>query len=97
LASGTDWIFNYVVAMITPIAISRISWRFYILFTVCNFLWAVVVYFIIVETAKMSLDEIDEWFARDFHERRGESYTPAADRAFSEKKQSEITHIEMLN
>lgn len=94
LATGTSWMSNYIVAMVAPIALGQVSWRFYILFAVANFVWATIIYFIIVETAKMSLDDIDEWFARDFHKRRGTTYVSPADQAFDEKKQTDSSHVE---
>uniref|UniRef100_A0A060T9Y4 ARAD1D18634p n=1 Tax=Blastobotrys adeninivorans TaxID=409370 RepID=A0A060T9Y4_BLAAD len=97
LATGADWIFNYLIAMITPIAIDNIDWRYYIVFSVLNFVFAIVTYLIIVETAGMSLEQIDEWFARDFHERRGEEYIPPAEKAFAEKKLEEVEHVETID
>lgn len=37
IATMTSFAFNTMIGQVTPIAISRIGYRFYILFVVCNF------------------------------------------------------------
>ena len=36
LATASDWIFNYLIVQITPISISNIRWKTYIIFFVLN-------------------------------------------------------------
>lgn len=71
ISTGTNWLFNYVVVVITPTAIDNIGWRYYIIYAVFNFVGAVVVHFFFVETAGKSLEQIDAWFVNDYRTRNG--------------------------
>lgn len=51
---------------VTPIAIKRIYYRFYIILAVLNFCNAVVLYTFYPETARKSLEEIDFYFAQKY-------------------------------
>lgn len=44
LATASDWIFNYMIVQITPVAISNIGWKTYMIFFVLNLFFALVVY-----------------------------------------------------
>jgi hypothetical protein len=61
LATATNWICNYAVVLVTPIGIENIDWRYYIIYVVLNFSF-VPVLSLYVETAGLSLDEIDKIF-----------------------------------
>jgi hypothetical protein len=43
------------------IGIQAIEWRFYIIFAVLNLAWLPFIWFFYVETAGLSLDEIDRY------------------------------------
>lgn len=45
LATSATWIFTFLIAEITPPAISNIGWRTYIIFAVFNVLFIPVIYF----------------------------------------------------
>ncbi|KAI9932589.1 hypothetical protein MW887_008834 [Aspergillus wentii] len=62
LATATNWICNYAVVLVTPIGIEKISWRYYIIYAVLNFCFVPVVSLWYVETAGLSLEEIDAIF-----------------------------------
>ncbi|THW40777.1 hexose carrier protein [Aureobasidium pullulans] len=62
IAMVTNWLFVYVVVLITPSAIANIAWRFYIIFAVLNFAWFPIVYFFYIETKGLSLEEVDLMF-----------------------------------
>ncbi|KAE8143440.1 general substrate transporter [Aspergillus pseudotamarii] len=62
LSNGCNWAINYVIVLITPIGISEIGWRLYVIFAVFNFVNGLVVYFFFVETARSSLEELDLFF-----------------------------------
>ncbi|CAN6675189.1 galactose transporter [Trichomonascus vanleenenianus] len=96
VSTATNWLFNYVVVVITPTATSNIGYRYYIIYAVLNAVFAVVCYFFFVETAKLSLEEIDQMFARNFHEKRGEVYVTPNDRAFTAKIDSKSDHVERV-
>ena len=64
LATATNWICNYAVVLATPIGIENIDWRYYIIYVVLNFAFVPVVSLWYVETAGLSLEEIDTIFER---------------------------------
>ncbi|CAK7236844.1 hypothetical protein SEUCBS140593_009756 [Sporothrix eucalyptigena] len=64
LATSADWIFNFLVVMITPVAFHNIGWRTYIVFAVFNAAIIPVVYLFYPETMGRSLEEMDLIFAK---------------------------------
>lgn len=59
LATSSNWIFNFMVVMVTPIAFTNIGWRTYVIFAVLNFIALPIFYFFLPETRGRSLEEID--------------------------------------
>ncbi|KAL7269357.1 hypothetical protein RUND412_007985 [Rhizina undulata] len=72
----TNWLFNFVIVMITPILIDRIGWGTYVFFAALNASFLPFIYFFYPETKKRSLEEIDFIFAKGHSE--GISYVRAA-------------------
>ena len=76
LSTATSWLFNFLVAEITPIAFTSIGWRYFIVYCVLNATWVPIVYFFFPETkgqdhpsgrslltrSGRTLEEIDEIF-----------------------------------
>ncbi|EME83298.1 uncharacterized protein MYCFIDRAFT_39197 [Pseudocercospora fijiensis CIRAD86] len=62
LSTSANWIFNFMVVMITPIAFANIKYQTYIIFAVINAFIVPCVYFFYPETAYRSLEEMDEIF-----------------------------------
>lgn len=62
LSTSANWIFNFMVVMITPIAFANITYKTYIIFAVINAFIVPCVYFFYPETAYRSLEEMDEIF-----------------------------------
>jgi hypothetical protein len=60
-----NWIFNYMIVQITPIALNNIGYRTYIIFAVLNACWVPVIYFFFPETKGLELEDVDRLFARD--------------------------------
>nr|OQO28253.1 hypothetical protein B0A51_04343 [Rachicladosporium sp. CCFEE 5018] len=54
--------FNTMIGQVTPIAMEKIGWRFYILFVVCNFTNAVYFWATQPETKKRPLEEMNYLF-----------------------------------
>jgi hypothetical protein len=57
LSTSANWIFNFLVVMITPVAFSSIGYQTYIIFAVINLFIIPIVYFFYPETAYRSLEE----------------------------------------
>ncbi|KAJ6030190.1 uncharacterized protein N7446_000749 [Penicillium canescens] len=69
IAAASDWIFNYLVVQITPISISNIRWKTYIIFFVLNIAFAIIVWLFYPETSGRSLEEIDALYLGDNNRR----------------------------
>ncbi|KAF6802603.1 hexose carrier [Colletotrichum sojae] len=65
VSSGVNWIFNYMIVQITPIAIANIGWRTYIIFAVLNATWVPIIYLFFPETKGLELEDVDRLFAGD--------------------------------
>ncbi|KPI40722.1 Sugar transporter STL1 [Cyphellophora attinorum] len=64
LSTATSWLFNFLVAEITPVAFTSIGWRYFIVYCVLNASWIPIIYFLFPETQGRSLEEIDEIFVQ---------------------------------
>ncbi|KAI0146350.1 general substrate transporter [Xylariaceae sp. FL1272] len=62
LGTATNWIVNFLVVEITPIGVSSLRWRFYIIWTVFNAAFVPIIYFLYPETADRTLEDIDRYF-----------------------------------
>ncbi|GAP83939.1 putative sugar transporter stl1 [Rosellinia necatrix] len=62
LSTSANWIFNFIVVIITPIAFNSIGYKTYIIFAVINAFIVPSVYFFYPETAYRSLEEMDAIF-----------------------------------
>ena len=57
--------FNAITIMlvqVTPLAIAKIAWRYFVIFIVCDAIFIVVVYFVYPETVGRTLEEIAALF-----------------------------------
>ncbi|KAI9738035.1 MAG: hypothetical protein M1818_005463 [Claussenomyces sp. TS43310] len=68
VSTCTNWLFNFVVVMITPIMTSNIGWATYLVFAAINACFLPVVFFFYPETRGRSLEEIDIVFAKGYLE-----------------------------
>ncbi|KAL8779124.1 MAG: hypothetical protein Q9213_007085 [Squamulea squamosa] len=89
LSTCSNWLFNFLIVMITPILIDHIGWGTYLFFALLNASFLPVIYFWYPETRKRSLEEIDVIFAKGWAEgnairsgkggwRKGDRYVRAA-------------------
>lgn len=62
LAHGSNWIANFLVALTTPILLSRSSFGAYFLFGGCTIVTVIVCALLMPETKGKSLDEIEQAF-----------------------------------
>jgi hypothetical protein len=51
-----------MIAEVTPIALDKIGWRYYLLFIVCDFTNALFFYLFLPETKGISLEVMDDLF-----------------------------------
>lgn len=62
ISTASNWIFNFLVVLITPIAFHNIKYYTYTVFAVINALIAVAFFFLFPETKGRSLEEMDKIF-----------------------------------
>lgn len=62
IATGFFWLCNFFVVMISPVLISNIKYGTYILWSATNFAFIPMIYFLIPETCKAELEDIDVLF-----------------------------------
>lgn len=71
LSTCTNWLFNFLIVMVTPVMIANISWGTYLFFAVVNACFLPIIYLYYPETARRSLEEIDLIFAKGYTEKIG--------------------------
>jgi len=62
LGSICYWLFQFMFVEVTPIAIEKIYYKFYIILAVLNCFNATMIWLFFPETARKSLEEIDYYF-----------------------------------
>jgi sugar porter (SP) family MFS transporter len=72
-----NWMFNFLVVMVTPIMVHNIGWGTYLFFAAVNACFIPIIWFFYPETARRSLEEIDIIFAKGHVEKI--SYVKAAE------------------
>ncbi|KAL4966882.1 sugar porter family MFS transporter [Aspergillus stella-maris] len=61
-ATTINWLFVYVVVVATPTGIESIGWKYYMLYAIFNFLFIPIIWQFYVETANLSLEQVDRLF-----------------------------------
>jgi hypothetical protein len=56
----------YLYLNITPVGIASIAWRYYSTYAAMNFAFVPIIWYFYVETAKLSLEEINPLFKHKF-------------------------------
>lgn len=64
MAAASSWLFNFMVAEVTPIAIDQIYWEYYLVFASCSTVGCFAIYFLVPETQGRTLEEIDLIFLK---------------------------------
>ncbi|KAF4555676.1 Sugar (and other) transporter-like protein 36 [Elsinoe fawcettii] len=62
LATSANWLSNFVVVLVAPVAFATIGWRTYVIFAATNLFFAPVIYLFYPETGCRSLEEVDVLF-----------------------------------
>jgi hypothetical protein len=64
MSASANWLFNFLLAEVTPIGFASISWRYYIVYA-CISAFACVCFLVFYpETRGRTLEEIDEIFVQ---------------------------------
>jgi hypothetical protein len=71
VSTACNWIFNYMIVQITPIALNNIGYQTYIIFAVLNSCWVPIIYLFFPETKGLELEDVDRLFAKDDEARQG--------------------------
>ncbi|EDN94982.1 hypothetical protein SS1G_10857 [Sclerotinia sclerotiorum 1980 UF-70] len=64
VSTACNWIFNYMIVQITPIALNNIGYKTYIIFGVLNACWVPIIYLWFPETKGLELEDVDGLFER---------------------------------
>ncbi|KAH9863019.1 hypothetical protein IAQ61_009294 [Plenodomus lingam] len=62
ISTANHWLWNFVVNMVTPVAIETIAWKYYLVFLLISALIVPVVWFAYPETMGRSLEELEMMF-----------------------------------
>ncbi|CAN6666925.1 hexose transporter Hxt13p [Trichomonascus vanleenenianus] len=62
MSAASNWIFNFLIAMVTPVAFGNIGYKYYIVYACINFSSFWMFYFFYPETKRRTLEEIDAIF-----------------------------------
>ncbi|KKY17386.1 putative mfs sugar transporter [Phaeomoniella chlamydospora] len=62
ISTANHWLWNFVVIMATPVAISSIGWKYFLVFMTISFCIPLSVYLYFPETMGQSLEQIDAVF-----------------------------------
>ena len=79
-----------VLVQVTPLAIEKISWRYFLIFVICDVIYVIGFYFFYPETKGKMLEEIEAVFGDDL----AETIEEAGRRAHTDKTVIEIEHRE---
>ncbi|KAH7112818.1 general substrate transporter [Dendryphion nanum] len=63
ISTANHWLWNFVVNMVTPVAIETIGWKYYLVFLIISALIIPTVYFGFPETMGRSLEELEMMFS----------------------------------
>jgi hypothetical protein len=69
ISTCTNWLFNFLIVMVTPIMIRDIKWGTYLFFGIINACFIPIIYVFYPETSGRSLEEIDLIFAKGYLEK----------------------------
>lgn len=61
---SSNWLWNFVVVMITPVIINRLQWKAYLIFFATNLLFVPITYFFYPETSNLRLEDVDYIFSQ---------------------------------
>ncbi|KAI7204265.1 hypothetical protein D0869_03776 [Hortaea werneckii] len=80
-ATTVNWLFVYVVVVATPTGIQNIKWKYYMLYAIFNFCFIPIIWKFYVETANLSLEQVDRLFEIKGKEGKSISWSRATELA----------------
>lgn len=60
---SSNWLWNFVVVMISPVIVGRLKWKAYFIFFAANLVFVPLMYFFFPETSHMRLEDMDHFFS----------------------------------
>jgi len=63
ISTANHWLWNFVVNMVTPVAIETIGWKYYLVFLIISAIVVPVVFVFYPETMGRSLEELEMMFS----------------------------------
>ncbi|KAK9469418.1 general substrate transporter [Lipomyces arxii] len=63
---ATQWAFNYCISRIVPLAMANIGWKTFLMFAIFNFSICIFTFFVVRETAGISLERMEDLFSNGF-------------------------------
>lgn len=76
IATMVSFAFNTMIGQVTPIALAKVGWRYYLLFIVCDITNAIFFYFCLPETKGLTLEAMDDLFENSKWLVPGNKWTP---------------------
>jgi MFS family permease len=62
MSAGINWLFNFMIAEVTPVGFNSIGYKYYIIYAVINTFSVFAFYFFYPETKGRTLEEVDQIF-----------------------------------
>jgi len=62
LATASNWLWNFLLAFLTPFIIKKIEFKYGFVFASCNLAGAIMVYFFLYESSDLSLESVDKMY-----------------------------------
>lgn len=66
ISTATNWIFVYVIVLVAPYGIDNLGWAFYLMLGIFSFVFLPFIWLFYVETAWLSLEQINRVFEIQF-------------------------------
>ncbi|KAF8240724.1 general substrate transporter [Tricholoma matsutake] len=90
VATCANWAFNTLLAQVSPMAMTNVTWRFYMLFVALNLVDFVIITLFFPETKGKSLEEMNEVFGDAIYTDKGIG-NPMQKSSEDEKQSIEVT------
>jgi len=90
-----------MVGQVTPIAVTAIGWKYYLVFVVCNFTTAIFFWAFLPETKGLNLEDLEELFEKSPTFVPRSKWVPSSHveldaRRIAEKQEPTDTHVEKV-